>query len=95
MEAPLTNTTAMLDVTGRKPHRVRPVEGIPDVFDFPRDIQPILDRHCVECHNNERADAGVNLVSDWGPLFSLSYLAMSGRNKFGDNRNRAEINFEP
>jgi hypothetical protein len=22
-----------------------------DVFDYPRDIQPILDRHCVACHN--------------------------------------------
>ena len=27
---------------------------MPEVFDFPRDIQPILDRHCVECHNPDR-----------------------------------------
>ena len=27
---------------------------MPDVFDFPRDIQPILDKHCVECHSPRR-----------------------------------------
>ena len=95
MEAPLTNTTAMQQVVGRKPHRPKTIEGIPDVFDFPRDIQPILDRHCVVCHNNERADAGVNLAGDWGPLFTMSYLTLSGRNMFGDNRNRAVSNLEP
>jgi len=94
-EAPITNTTALLDVTRRIPHRPQPVEGIPDIFDFPRDIQPIIDRHCVACHNNERADAGINLVGDWGPLFTTSYITLSRQNMFGDNRNRPVSNFAP
>ena len=33
---------------------IEPIRGVPDVLDFPRDVQPILDRHCVECHNADR-----------------------------------------
>jgi hypothetical protein len=36
--------------TKRPPSRPHRPEGVPDVFHFPRDIQPILDRHCVKCH---------------------------------------------
>jgi len=32
--------------------------GVPDVIDFPRDIQPILDEHCVAGHEYERTAAG-------------------------------------
>jgi len=28
--------------------------GLPDVYDFPRDIQPILDKYCVKCHDVEQ-----------------------------------------
>lgn len=61
-------------------------EGIPEIFDFPRDIQPILDKHCLECHNHERTDGDFNVSGDWGPLYSLSYQQMSWRQLFGDNR---------
>ncbi|MFH1719770.1 MAG: hypothetical protein ABIF19_20655, partial [Planctomycetota bacterium] len=45
----------------REPSRVMPIQGIPDVFDFPRDIQPILDKYCVECHDYDKYDGGVIL----------------------------------
>jgi hypothetical protein len=32
---------------------LRPFHGEPRGFSFPEDIQPILDRHCVRCHNGE------------------------------------------
>ena len=38
----------------RPPSRIEPVAGVPDVFDYPRDIQPIWDRHCVTCHSAEK-----------------------------------------
>ena len=40
----------------RPPSRIAPIAGIPEVFDFPRDIQPILDRHCLPCHDYDRRD---------------------------------------
>ena len=33
--------------------------GVPNVLDYPRDIQPILDRNCVRCHDyGRRGTAG-------------------------------------
>ncbi|HBT75531.1 MAG TPA: hypothetical protein DEB39_01095 [Planctomycetaceae bacterium] len=88
-------TARLMRILARTPHKPAPVEGIPDVFDFPRDIQPILDRHCLSCHNDNQRDGGVTLVGDWGPLYTHSYVALSWRNMFGDNRNRARSNFGP
>ena len=69
------------------PSAVRPVPGVPDVFDFPRDIQPILDRHCVRCHDYDRRDGGVVLCGDRGPFFSHSFWTLTVRGQFSDGRN--------
>jgi hypothetical protein len=50
------------------PSRIEPISGVPDVFDFPRDIQPILDRHCVKCHDFSNPSGGVVLAGDRGPI---------------------------
>ena len=66
---------------------------MPDVFDFPRDIQPILDRHCVACHDYEKTtkggprSGGVILTSDRGPMYSHSYYTLTVRGQFSDGRN--------
>lgn len=73
----------------------RPVPGIPDVFCFTRDIQPVLDRYCVKCHHYERRDDGVDLSGDWTCNSTMSYLTLSERKLFGDNRNRPMSNFTP
>lgn len=71
------------------------VAGVPDIFSFPRDIQPILDKHCVECHNPDREEGGFNCSGHWNPLYTFSYMQMSWRKMFGDNRNRPMSNFDP
>ena len=38
--------TRLNQAVRRPPSPIEPVAGIPEVFDFPRDIQPILDAHC-------------------------------------------------
>jgi hypothetical protein len=57
----------------RAPSRIEPIAGVPEIMDFPRDIQPILDRHCVSCHGPDKRDGGVTLAGDRGPTYSLSY----------------------
>jgi len=86
----------------RPPSTVRRIPGIPDVFDFPRDIQPILDRHCVHCHDNEQRDTthgpragGVILSGDHGPFFSHSYWMLTVRGQFSDGRNLPRSNYAP
>ena len=57
----------------RAPSAIEPVKDVPQILDFPRDIQPILDRHCVKCHRPGKRDGGVVLTGDRGPTYSLSY----------------------
>jgi len=71
----------------RPPSVIEPIEGIPDVLDYPRDVQPILDRHCVRCHNADRRDGSVDLSGDHTPLYSTSYWTIAFRGLFSDGRN--------
>ncbi len=76
-----------LQALRREPSPIEPISDVPDVLDFPRDIQPILDRHCVACHDAHRRDGNIILAGDHGPVFSLSYYALVARNLISDGRN--------
>ncbi|HUS71556.1 MAG TPA: hypothetical protein VMY06_00710 [Sedimentisphaerales bacterium] len=90
-----------LQALRRPPNKVEPIPGIPEVFDFPRDIQPILDKHCLKCHDYESSEAGgprsggVILSGDHGPMFSHSYFELTMRRQLGDNRNQPKSNLPP
>ena len=79
----------------RPPSRIELFANVPDVFDYPRDIQPILDRHCVSCHNTDRPDGHVDLSGDRGPQFSISYFTLTVRHLFSDGRNAYRSNYPP
>jgi len=72
-QAPAVAGRPTAQALARPPSPIQPVEGVPSVLDFPRDVQPVLDRHCVRCHNPEKRDGGCVLASDRGPVYSLSY----------------------
>ena len=78
-----------------QPSPVTPMEGMPDVFDFPRDIQPIFDRHCLKCHDTSRRAGGVLLTGDRGPMYSHSYFMLTARQQVADGRNLAKSNYAP
>lgn len=65
----------------------KPVEGIPSVIDFPRDIQPILDRNCVKCHNPDERKGGILLTGDRGPVYSHSYFNLMAHFQVNDGLN--------
>ena len=78
------------------PRKITPIADVPDIFDYPRDVQPILDRHCVRCHDYGKREGGVVLTGDRGPMFSISYYTMTalslvsdGRNEFGNRPPRS------
>jgi len=77
------------------PTPVEPITGVPKVFDFPRDIQPILDKHCVECHSADRREGKVDLCGDRTAMYSIAYWTMQTRGLVSDGRNRPESNYEP
>ena len=37
----------------RAPSKITPLPGVPDVPDFNRDVQPVLNKYCVRCHNTK------------------------------------------
>ncbi len=83
------------------PANLEPVDGVPDIIDYMRDVQPILDKHCLECHNPDREEGGFNISGHWAPLYTIGYQQMSWRDLFGDNRvmlpysEHEKSNFEP
>ena len=70
----------------RPPSRIEPIKDVPEVFDFPRDIQPILDKYCVRCHTPETYAGRVVLTGDRGPMFSHSYVTLMSRNQVSHGR---------
>jgi hypothetical protein len=59
----------------RSPRKLsaQPGEVAPRALYYPTDVQPILDRHCVECHNGEDPKAAPDLRGELTTLFSRSY----------------------
>lgn len=79
----------------RPPSAITPVPGVPGIFDFPRDIQPILDKHCVRCHNPDKREGEILLTSDRGPLTTHSFHQLTVFGQFSDGRNRPQSNAAP
>ena len=88
-------TRGNLMALARAPSKIEPVKDVPDVFDFPRDIQPILDRHCLKCHDCDKRDGDVILSGDRGPMYSHSYFTILSRGLVADGRNKPESNYPP
>jgi len=99
--APKTSlVTPMPQAARRAPSKITPIEGVPEVLDFPRDIQPILDEHCVSCHGYEKGQGGPRaggliLTGDRGPMFSHSYYMLTVARLFADGRNEPRSNYAP
>jgi cytochrome c553 len=85
----------------RPPSKIEPVAGVPDVIDYPRDVQPILDALCVNCHGYDKTSAGgpragrLILTGDRGPMFSHSYYMRTIARLFSDGRNQPKSNYAP
>lgn len=99
-QAPRAEFHATLAVR-RPPAPIQPIEGVPDVLDFPRDVQPILDALCVECHGYERSPRGgpragrLLFSGDRGPLYSHAYYMLTIAGLFADGRNQPKSNYDP
>jgi hypothetical protein len=77
----------LLQALERPPSEIAPFEGHPDVLDFLRDVQPVLDRHCVRCHSFEKYDGSLSLEGDLGPMYAHSWYALFARKLVADGRN--------
>ncbi len=78
------NTLAAMN---RPASKIVPFEGYPDVLDFRRDIQPILNQHCVKCHNYQKPRAHVILTDDLGFSWTISYFSLIFKDQIADGQN--------
>jgi hypothetical protein len=51
----------------------QPGEAAPRPLYYPTDVQPVLDRHCVRCHNGKDPKAPPDLRGELTALFNRSY----------------------
>jgi hypothetical protein len=82
-----TRPQGTLEALRRPPSRIEPFRGFPEVLDFHRDVQPILDRHCVGCHRPEKREGFVVLSGDLGPTWSHGYFSLFSSRQVADGRN--------
>ncbi|MBI4661416.1 MAG: PD40 domain-containing protein [Verrucomicrobia bacterium] len=86
-KTPENRRDSQLQALRRAPSKIQPFAGFPDVMDFTRDIQPILDRHCVRCHAYEKREGRVLLEGDLGPTWSHSFFSLFAHRQVADGRN--------
>ena len=79
-EVPPVRTTTLAMKTG--PQSLEPFYGPPRGFSFNKEIQPILDRHCIKCHNGAETEpfdlSGSHVIDRTSKRkWSQSYLALT------------------
>ncbi len=82
-----------------EPSRITPGPDGTKPFSYPRLVQPVLDKHCVRCHNPQKAEANVILTGEPQGRYTVSYNVLAPRVPFsawggkpGDFR---KVNSEP
>ncbi|MDP6523480.1 MAG: hypothetical protein QGH15_04590 [Kiritimatiellia bacterium] len=85
----------MLAAMKAGPVKATPIENVPPLIDFIRDVQPILDKHCVKCHSPDRRDGKTDLSADITPRYTMSYRTLSQQRLFHHGRNAVASNHKP
>jgi hypothetical protein len=86
----LPTTGSVPTALKRAPSLIEPISGVPQVIDYPRDVQPVWDRHCVSCHSAENPLGRVVLSGDYNEWFTQSYYALFAYDQISDVRNWGE-----
>ncbi|MCF7954841.1 MAG: hypothetical protein K9M75_03465 [Phycisphaerae bacterium] len=87
------------------PQKLTPFYGPARGFSFPKEIQPILDRHCIRCHDGRLKDDGTkkpfsllakgNIDNRAKRTWSDSYLALTKNGKPNDIVNWLNVQSTP
>ena len=72
----------------RKASQIDPGKLGGQTFSFMRVVQPVLDKHCIECHPGKKAKKNIDLTSTPHKGFTKSYWSLCGdRNFWGGGTN--------
>ena len=80
MSPPPTSLKASFAVK-RAPSKIEKTPSSGELFSYVKNIQPILDRHCVKCHDFGKTGAKkIILAGDTGLIFNKSYTELHSKN---------------
>jgi hypothetical protein len=79
----------------RPPSEITPAPDGSRPFNYALLVQPVLDQHCVQCHQGPDADGGIDLSGTPDGEFTASYLALAPRVPFSEWRGAPRLNAEP
>jgi len=68
---------SLAEAMARGPRNLKPWYGPARNFNYLTEVQPVLDRHCVKCHDHgQEAGQALNLSGDLGLVFNTSYTQL-------------------
>ena len=77
----------------KPPRRLDPPSWGVSGFDYARHVQPVIDKHCIQCHNGLDPQGGIDLAGDRTDWFNVSYDVLTRRYvNWIDTRNGNEAN---
>ena len=68
------------------PQPLRPPDWGVAAFSYRAVVQPVLDRHCVTCHQARSPAGGVDLAGDQTDFFNVSYEVLARKGTWGETR---------
>jgi hypothetical protein len=85
IQAPHDQKRGYLTALTRPADAIAPVPGVPEsgIIDFPRDIQPLLDKHCTGCHNHKKRAGGIRLDGARNPWWTYGYNSLIAKGQTG------------
>lgn len=77
LETSRNNPGTLPIASSKPPQTLRPWYGPPREFGFMTEVQPVLDRHCVACHDyGKPAGEKLNLAADRDFVFNAAYVSL-------------------
>jgi hypothetical protein len=89
--APAANTKSVVLAVQRAPSLPGPQPGETSgqrPLDYYTDVQPVLDKHCVDCHSGDKPEGDMNLSGELTALFNVSYEKLIPERRGGQGRKR-------
>ncbi len=68
----------------RPAQALQPPEWGAQAFSYREVVQPVLDRHCIECHDARDPQGGVDLGGDMTDFFNVSYDHLARKGTWGE-----------
>lgn len=69
--------------SSKPPRELQPPEWGVSGFDYSRVVQPVLDKHCAECHNPIDSPQRIDLTAGKTDFFNVSYECLARENQGG------------